>query len=73
MKKLSKIVLTQAKVLERREMKQVFGGSSSDGYRYFLRCDQERPNGYVVSNCDRATMEMYCDSIPPIPICVITY
>lgn len=42
MKKLSKIKLHDAVVLENREMKMIFGGSGSsicpDGYPYAFRC-----------------------------------
>lgn len=73
MKKIRRIQLHHAAILPKEQMIGVIGGAGSKSYHYYLRCDQGRPNGYVVSYCDRATMEMHCDSIPPIPVCVITY
>jgi natural product precursor len=72
MKKLSKIVFNQAKALEREEMKQVFGGSVSNGYHFFLRCNQESSEGYVVNNCDSSTFIQYCGEDLSLAVCIET-
>lgn len=73
MKKLSKIVLNQATVLERREMMQIFGENRSNGYHFFLRCDQNSTEGITVSDCSNETFIQYCGEDTSSAVCISWY
>lgn len=60
MRKLKKLVLQQFTVLGTGEMQKMTGGTSSESYHYFLRCDQDSEEGIDVSDCDVSTINSYC-------------
>lgn len=47
MKKIRRIQLHHAAILPKEQMIGVIGGAGSKSYHYYLRCDQDRPNGYL--------------------------
>ncbi len=58
MKKLSKIKLQNAVVLENREMKAIYGGSGSeplcpDDYPYWIRCNNGDGGCCKINDADR--------------------
>lgn len=73
MKKIKKIQLHHSSILAKEQMKSVVGGLGNKSYHYYLRCDQDSPHGFEVDDCERTTMQQHCSSIPPYPVCVITY
>lgn len=42
------------------QMNSIMGSSSNKSYHYFLRCNQDSPDGIDVNDCSNTTAEQYC-------------
>lgn len=73
MKKIQKLQFRSGAILEDNQLKNIIGGTETKSYHYFLRCNQDFPEGYEVSDCERTTAEQYCGPELKNIVCVITY
>ncbi len=64
MKKLSRVKLQNALVLEEQEMKRIYGGSggaSGVTHQCLLKCGTGRETWFMSSNCDSSGIQLTCD------------
>lgn len=75
MRKITKFLLNDsAERLSSIEMCSITGSCNCKSYHYYLRCDQNSPDGMEVNDCSRETAEKNCgkDYIYNA-VCVQTY